>query len=57
LDRDNGKRQLVSQDEEEVEEVNLDKLTPEMWNVIRTWEYESLIKASMMLQPIEEEEY
>jgi hypothetical protein len=37
--------------------VNLDKLTPEMWNVIRTWEYESLIKASMMLQPIEEEEY
>ena len=36
--------------------MNLSKLTPEMWNVIRTWEYESLIKISAMLQPIDEDE-
>jgi hypothetical protein len=36
--------------------VNLDRLTPEMWNTIRTWEYETLMKVSAMLQPIEEEE-
>lgn len=36
--------------------MNLSKLTPEMWNVIRTWEYESLMKASMMFQPLDEEE-
>ena len=39
-----------------VEEMNIDKLTPEMWNVIRTWEYETLMKASMMFQPLDEEE-
>lgn len=36
--------------------MNLDKLTPEMWNVIRTWEYESLMRISAMLQPIDEDE-
>jgi hypothetical protein len=27
-----------------------------MWDVIRKWDYQTLIKASMMFQPIEEEE-
>jgi hypothetical protein len=36
--------------------MNIDKLTPEMWNVIRTWEYETLMKASMMFQPLDEDE-
>lgn len=36
--------------------MNLSKLTPEMWNVIRTWEYESLMRISAMLQPIDEDE-
>lgn len=36
--------------------MNIDKLTPEMWNVIRTWEYETLMKASMMFQPLDEED-
>lgn len=35
--------------------MNIDKLTPAMWNVIRTWEYETLMKASMMFQPLEED--
>jgi hypothetical protein len=37
-------------------QVNLDKLTPQMWEVIRTWEYDTLIKASMMFQPLDEED-
>ena len=37
--------------------MNIDKLTPQMWNVIRTWEYETLMRVSMMMQPIEEDEY
>lgn len=36
--------------------MNIEYLTKDMWNVIRTWEYETLIKASEMFQPIEEEE-
>lgn len=36
--------------------MNLDKLTPEMWNVIRTWEYETLISVSAMMQPLDEDE-
>ncbi len=36
--------------------MNIDKLTPEVWNVIRTWEYETLMKASMMFQPLDEDE-
>ena len=40
----------------EVSQVNLDKLTPQMWEVIRKWEYETLIKASMMFQPLDEDE-
>lgn len=36
--------------------MNLDKLTPQMWNVIRTWEYETLMKASMMFEPLDEDE-
>ena len=36
--------------------MNLDKLTPEMWNIIRTWEYETLMKASMMFEPLDEDE-
>jgi hypothetical protein len=47
---------LVSQDEKEDEEVNIDKLTPQMWEVIRTWEYDTLVKASMMFQPLDEED-
>lgn len=37
--------------------MNIDKLTPQMWDVIRTWEYETLMRVSMMMQPIEEEVY
>lgn len=37
--------------------MNIQYLTPQMWNTIRTWEYETLMKVSAMLQPIEEEEY
>jgi hypothetical protein len=37
--------------------MNLSRLTPDMWNVIRTWEYETLMKVSAMLQPIDEEEF
>ena len=36
--------------------MNIDKLTPEMWNVIRTWEYETLMRVSVMMQPLDEEE-
>jgi hypothetical protein len=27
-----------------------------MWEVIRTWEYDTLLKASMMFQPLDEDE-
>ena len=36
--------------------MNLDKLTPAMWEVIRTWEYATLINASRMFEPLDEEE-
>jgi hypothetical protein len=37
--------------------MNIEYLTKDMWNTIRTWEYETLIKVSAMLQPVEEEVY
>jgi hypothetical protein len=37
--------------------MNINKLTPQMWDVIRTWEYETLMRASMMFQPLDEELY
>ena len=40
-----------------VEEVNIDKLTPAMWDLIRTWDYNTLMTASKMLQPLDEEQY
>lgn len=36
--------------------MNINKLTPQMWDVIRTWEYETLIRVSMMMQPLDEED-
>ena len=36
--------------------MNIQYLTKDMWNVIRTWEYETLMKASEMFQPLEEDE-
>ena len=27
-----------------------------MWDVIRTWEYETLIRVSAMMQPLDEDE-
>lgn len=36
--------------------MNISKLTPQMWDVIRTWEYETLIRVSAMMQPLDEEE-
>lgn len=37
--------------------MNIDVLTKGMWDVIRTWDYETLIRMSEMLQPVEEEIY
>lgn len=36
--------------------MNLEALTPRMWEVIRTWDYNTLVNASQMFQPIEDEE-
>jgi hypothetical protein len=36
--------------------MNINKLTPQMWDVIRTWEYETLIRVSAMMQPLDEDE-
>lgn len=36
--------------------MNISKLTPQMWDVIRTWEYETLIRVSAMMQPLDEDE-
>jgi len=38
-----------------VEEMNLDVLTPSMWEMLRKLEYDQLKKFQMMMQPIEEE--
>lgn len=35
--------------------MNLQYLTKSMWEVIRTWEYETIMKMSEMMQPAEEE--
>jgi hypothetical protein len=40
-----------------VEEMNLDVLTPSMWEMLRKLEYDQLKKFQMMMQPIIEEEY
>lgn len=36
--------------------MNIQYLTKPMWEVIRTWEYETLLKASEMFQPLETDE-
>lgn len=36
--------------------MNISKLTPQMWDVIRTWEYETLMNASRMFEPLDEDE-
>ena len=36
--------------------MNISKLTAQMWDVIRTWEYETLIRVSAMMQPLDEDE-
>ena len=38
-----------------VEEVNLDKLTPEIWEIIRKWDFSTLKMASRMCEPVEED--
>jgi|LauGreDrversion4_2_1035121.scaffolds.fasta_scaffold06330_7 hypothetical protein len=35
--------------------MNLDVLTPSMWEMLRKLEYDQLKKFQMMMQPIEEE--
>jgi hypothetical protein len=40
-----------------VEEMNLDVLTPSMWEMLRKLEYDQLKKFQMMMQPIIEEEH
>jgi hypothetical protein len=37
--------------------MNLDVLTPSMWEMLRKLEYDQLKKFQMMMQPIIEEEY
>ena len=47
---------VLSTTNEKVSKMNIQYLTPQMWEVIRTWEYETLMKASEMFQPLDEEE-
>jgi hypothetical protein len=37
-----------------VEEMNLDVLTPSMWEMLRKLDYDQLKKFEMMMQPVEE---
>ena len=41
----------------EVSQVNLDLLTPTMWEILRKLDYDQLKKFAWMMSPIEEEEY
>lgn len=41
----------------EVSQVNLEYLTPSMWEMLRKLDYDQLFKFREMLQPIEEEVY
>jgi len=41
----------------EVSQVNLDLLTPSMWEMLRKLSYEQLKQFAWMMSPIEEEEY
>ena len=36
--------------------MNIEHLTKPMWEVIRTWEYETLVNAHEMFQPVESDE-
>jgi len=40
----------------EVSQVNLDVLTPSMWEVLRKLDYNQLLKFRDMMQPIDEDE-
>ena len=40
----------------EVSQVNLDKLTPSMWEILRKMDYDQLKKFAWMMSPLDEDE-